>query len=229
LVHHVIPAPQITKANPFLGPCLFGDYEIWRHTQLPKSPILQELVKLEPTVTAYPFFGFADADLAIAISLIAYAIFIFVFFIAGSAVFFNFIYDTFAKMKKFMSKPTYKIHMILFLALTIQLTTVTVLLFVPFFIQYMVYWLQLEKGSYLAVSMFVPMNYHLAIEIIALGLFVKPYREFLLKLWKEKSPVKLIGSQTSSSRENHTASKTNSQKSSSEEENKTEQKTLSSK
>uniref|UniRef100_A0AC34GP26 Uncharacterized protein n=1 Tax=Panagrolaimus sp. ES5 TaxID=591445 RepID=A0AC34GP26_9BILA len=192
---------------PVAGPAFIGDYEVWKHSQLPHEPLLQQLLKIEPTVSGYPFFGFKNASPTLAVSLMAYAIFIFVFFIGGSVIYALFIYDSFIGLKKFMSIQTQKMQMVLFWAITVQLLTVTILLFLPFTIQYAVFLLQIRSGSIIAMSMFLSMNYHLFVEIIALGFFVKPYREYLINLWKKGTGKLRKRNEISSAAKIHSISK----------------------
>lgn len=60
------------------------------------------------------------------------------------------------------------------------MASVTLFMFFPFLIQYIVFLMKLENGSLIAqITHFLP-SYHLFFEILALFYFVKPYREY----WK---------------------------------------------
>lgn len=85
-------------------------------------------------------------------------------------------------MKSFMSSQTYKLNQILFRALSVQLVCMLILKVIPMSLQQLVFFAKLKNGSIIANLLFFPMSYSNLCEIIALAVFVKPYREYVLKI-----------------------------------------------
>ncbi|KAE9554946.1 hypothetical protein FO519_001843 [Halicephalobus sp. NKZ332] len=85
-------------------------------------------------------------------------------------------------IRKRIAISSYKLHKMLFKALFAQTSTVVIFVFIPFEIITLLIIFQVKEGSLYTSELLVFCNFHLFVDIMSQFYFIKPYRNFLLKI-----------------------------------------------
>lgn len=175
----------IPKAH-ILGPFLFFKYDALelRQSLLDSYPELDLLLPHEPSIIAAPLFTLPNNSIPLTIALYLYSLYVPFTFFSGFAIYLIFLKMAF-NSKNFISNATYQNYLIVVRAKTIQICSVSILMFFPYLIQFIVFSLKLKNGSLIALLAHFPPSYHLFFEILALFYFVKPYREYIKKKFRK--------------------------------------------
>ncbi|KAI1702023.1 serpentine type 7TM GPCR chemoreceptor sri domain-containing protein [Ditylenchus destructor] len=165
-----------------VGPFLFTSYDViqLRQVLLNEYPLLHQLIVHEPSVIASPVMKFPPNSTILTIALTSYSIYIPFTFISGFSIYLIFLRQAF-RVKDFMNEITYHNYLIVVHAKSVQICSVSLFLFIPFLVQFIVLSAKLRHASLIALLAHFPASYHLFVEIIALFYFVRPYREFFMK------------------------------------------------
>ncbi|KAI1702994.1 serpentine type 7TM GPCR chemoreceptor sri domain-containing protein [Ditylenchus destructor] len=165
-----------------VGPFLFYNYDVLqlRQVLLDEYPLLHQLIVHEPSVIASPVMTFPRNCTILTVALTAYGLYIPLTFISGFSIYLIFLRQAFL-VKDFMNDKTYHNYLVVVHAKSVQICSVSLFLFIPFLIQFIVFSARLRHASLIALLAHFPASYHLFVEIIALFYFVRPYREFFMK------------------------------------------------
>jgi hypothetical protein len=166
----------------FLAPFIFENYAApqLREELFTQYPELDELLKYEPLIVVSPLTMFSNSTIFITASLQLYTIYLPIVFTGGLTIYLILIFRA-SQTKNFLSPQTYNNYLIVVRAQTVQIISATLLMMIPFSMQFVAFSLKNKVGNLVSVIAYFFPFYHLFFEMLALLYFVKPYKVYLKK------------------------------------------------